>query len=246
MAIPVTTIGAVPSNQSQSGVNQINVLNAVVPPEGPKALPVVLDFTLLSSILIDLTTTTMQGKISTVQMIWADNTANSARLDITIQATQQVIHVPPGIQGWFPVIATNRPKLVFATTAGIVLTCILLNVPVAQGDWAPNGTNARSSALSPLATAVTNGGTAVSVFNETSPNVVPSDGAVIVNPWSATESLFVDIVNTAGTTAPGTNGTTVELKAGASFAVPPNFKGNVTANAVTNGHTFTAYGVGHT
>jgi hypothetical protein len=237
-----------PSNPNTPGTNQINVLNAVVPPEGPKALPLVLDFTSVASILVDLTITTAQGKISTVQMIWADNSTNAALLTIAVSpGTQQTIKVPPGAQGWFPVMATNRPKLTFSTTAGAgQITVILLNVPVAQGQWFPSGSNERNVALAPLATSITNGGTAVAVFAEVSgASVVPSDGAVIVNPWSASESLFVDIVNNAGTVAPGSNGTTVELKAGASFPVPANFKGTVTANAVTSGHTFSAYGVGH-
>ena len=243
MASPPTTG---PSLTNLAGINQVTVLNAVVPPEGPKALPLVLDFTSLTSILVDLTSATAQAKISTVQMIFADNTANSALLTVTVSGAGQVVRIPPGCQGWFPVVATNRPKLTFATVAGVVLQAILLNVPVAQGIWFPSDTNAHSAPQSPLAFSVVTGGTAVSVFNSTSPNTVPSDGAVIVNPWAATESLFVDIVNTPGTTAPGASGTTVELKAGASFAVPPGFHGNVQVNAVSSGHVFSAYGAGHT
>lgn len=228
------------------GVNQTTILNALVPPEGPKSLAVQLDFTTVASIIVDLTITTAQGKISTVQMVFADNSANTAPLAIAVSGTSQTIRVPAGAQGWFPVVATNRPKLTFSSPAGSpVITCLLLNVPVAQGYWFPFDTNARSSAKAPLVFAVTTGGTAVVVWNSTAPNIVPSDGAVIINPKAATESLFVNIVNTAGTTAPGANGTTVELAAGDAFTVPPGFVGTVSVNAVTSGHTFTAYGVGH-
>lgn len=86
-----------------------------------------------------------------------------------------------------------------------------------------------------LAFAVATGGTAVTVFSAGS--IV--NQAYIVNPIGATESLFVDPVTTAGTTAPGTTGTTTELAAGQSYTIGPTTKA-VSVNAVTSGHSFTA------
>lgn len=59
---------------------------------------------------------------------------------------------------------------------------------------------------------------------------------IIKNPNAATESLFVDLVNVAGTTD-GSFGTTFELKAGDKFIIPP-VTGAVNVNAVTTGHAF--------
>ena len=107
--------------------------------------------------------------------------------------------------------------------------------------WDTDSDQGGGSGIGPAAFAIATGSDAVDVWPT---GGTPSDGAIIVNPFGASESLFVDIVNAAQTTAPGTNGTTVELLAGGTFTVPPGFSGTVSANAVTTGHTFTAYGVG--
>jgi hypothetical protein len=232
-----------PSLANTPGVNQTNILNALVPPEGPKSAAVTLDFSLTDTVLVDFTITTAQGKLSTVQMIFVDNYANPAPLNVQVSGTSQTIRVPAGIQGWFPVVATNRPKFTCVTDPGVIVIALFLNVPVAQGQWDPDG-NGLTVAQSPLAFVVAVGGTPVAAFATTATSQVPTEGAIITNPFSATESLFVDIVNAAQTSAPGTNGTTVELKAGGSFVVPPNFSGVVSVNAVTSAHAFTAYGAG--
>lgn len=83
---------------------------------------------------------------------------------------------------------------------------------------------------------VTTGGTAV--------KAIPSkvNGAVIVNPATATESLFVDQTKTATTTEAGTN---FPLAAGQPWYVVPGaynaasgaFNG-VSVNAVTSAHSY--------
>lgn len=236
---------ATPSLANTPGVNQTNILNAVVPPEGPKSAAVALDFSNTNSVLVDFTITTAQGKLSTVQMIYVDNSLNDAPINFNVQGTSQNVTVPAGAQGWFPMVATNRPKFVCTTIAGPVITTLFLNVPVAQGYWFPND-NGDTASAQPLISAVTVGGTAVSPFNSIAPNRMPSGGAVIKNPTAATEALYIDIVNVAQTAEPGTLGTTVSLSAGQSFVVPPHFTGTVSVNAATTGHAFVAYGAGVT
>lgn len=236
-----TNIGGVPS-LANNHINQISVLNALVPPEGAKSLAVNLDFTSASSVLVDLTITTAQVLISTVQAIFADNSGNDAELIVTSAATQQVLRIPPGAQGWFSLVATNRPKLTFATPAGIgIIQCLLLNVPVSQQFWYPSG-SPLGAGIGAAVVAITTGGTAQNVWAAGS---VPSDGAVIRNPKNASESLYVDIVHPAQVSqSGGTNGTSVELAAGESFTVPPGFAGAVSVNAATTNHAFVAYGAG--
>ena len=84
---------------------------------------------------------------------------------------------------------------------------------------------------------VVTGGTAVTAFLAST--IVT--GAQIVNPYSATESLFVDMINAPGTTAPGTHGTTVELVPGQSWTAPGPLTTPVKVNATTSLHVFTAY-----
>ena len=105
----------------------------------------------------------------------------------------------------------------------------------------PGTTNAvvvNTLATTPVAGtfSITTGGTAVNAF---AANAVVS-GGFIRNPYNATESLFVDIVNAAqNVQGGGTNGTSVELLAGDTFYVLPSTKA-VSVNAATSGHVFVA------
>lgn len=189
---------------------------------------------------LDLTFFLSNNSMDQIQSVFVDNWDGSETFFITLQGSGQRIACPAGSQGWFPCMVTfpNSGNITF-TGANHLTPVFFLNVPMPEGVWGKNSGQGGGNGIAPLASSVLTGGTAVTVF---SPG--PSDGAIIVNPFAATESLFVDIVFTAGTTAPGANGTTVELKAGGSFTVPPSFGGVVSVNAVTAGHVFSAYGVG--
>ena len=238
MALP---IGGAPS-LGNNAINQTTILNAVVPPEGPKSLPVTLDFTTTNTVLVDLTLTTAQGLISTVQSLFVDNSGNAGELSVSSSATQQTLKVPAGAAGWFTIVATNRPKITFTTPVGPVVSTILLNVPVSQSVWFPGGAPAAAGSGAAVFT-LTAGNTAQNVW---AAGAVPSGGAIVRNPKNATESLYVDIVNAAQVSQPGgTNGTSVELAAGEQFTVPAGFTGAVSVNATTIGHAFIAYGWGH-
>lgn len=226
-----------PSLSNVSGTENITILNATVPPEGPKCVPIPVDLTSVPSAIVDFTLATGQAKIAGVQSIYLDNSTNTEPVTIKVDGTQQTIEAPAGSQGTYPVISTNRPKFTISSGGAIALIVHFLNVPVPCNVWFPRQgelTQATGNATS----IITTGGVAVNVWNPP-----PSGGGVIINPKAATESLFIDIVNAAGTTAPGAHGTTVELAAGESFVVAPNFGGVVSANAATSGHAFTAYGL---
>jgi hypothetical protein len=249
---------------------QIAVYNALIPPEGPKIVNIPLDFTTTGSngqpIGVDFTVATLRGAMTVVQTLWADNTANSAPLVVNVSGTGQQITIPPGIEGTFPIFAASKPTLTFNTSTSIIIPCIIANMPMPVGTWGTAGgggpqsvvvvntpldvqgaggaplevkLNAGSvSAIAGAAFSVVTGGTAVAAFT---PSMLLL-GGVITNPQNATESLFVDAVNTPGTVAPGANGTTTELLAGQSFRVPGGLSGAVQVNAVTSGHAFTAWG----
>jgi hypothetical protein len=78
---------------------------------------------------------------------------------------------------------------------------------------------------------ITTGGTAVTVL--------PADinGGIITNPSTATEFLFVNAVTNASTTA---SGTTFGLAPGQSWNAIPGQTTVTTANAATDGHSFSA------
>jgi hypothetical protein len=245
------------------GPQQVSVYNALVPPEGPKSIAQVLDFSASSSILIDFTTAYERKAFTVLQTVFVDNFLNPDTITFNVPGTGQQFDVPPGSQGFFPVVAASRAKLRAVSTGGIPVPCVFMNVPMPVGVWYASGnagggpvtiadqpigvnienepiavTVAPAAQTTPIAGAVraiVTGGTAVNAF---SAGAIVTEG-LISNPIAATESLFVDLVNAAGTTAPGTNGTTFEVPAGASFRCPPSTLA-VSVNAATSGHAFTA------
>lgn len=235
------------------GTRQQAIYNSLVPPEGPKVVSIPLDFTDTDTIELDFTLAYAQTTISVVQCLWVDNFSNSEALVVTVQGTQQTIEVPAQAQGVFPIIAAIRPRISITTTEGVIIPSLWLNVPLPLGVWYKGGgqtiavtgdvgiigtvathdTPPSSTPTAPDAFAVATGGTAVVAF---AAGTVPL-GAILYNA-STTESLFVDFVNTAGTTSPGANGTTIEVQPQQQFTVPGGITTAVSVNAVTAGHGF--------
>lgn len=218
------------------GTQQSAIFNSLVPPEGPKAVAQTLDFSQAASFLIDFTTAYSQKVISVVQTIWVDNWDNDTDVTFAVAGTGQTIIAPANSQCVLPVISAVRTKLTVTGGSGVV-KCQFLNVPLPVGLWTKPSTAAAPVPAAAAAFAVAAAGVAVTPFAAGA--IV--NGAVIVNPYAATESLFVDVVNAAGVAAPGTYGTTVELKAGQSYRAPGGMTTAVSVNAVTAGHAFTAW-----
>jgi hypothetical protein len=106
-----------------------------------------------------------------------------------------------------------------------------------QQPWATgtgNGAAGPSGPIAPLSTVVATANVAVTVFG---PNGFPNY-ADILNPASATEPLYVDIVAPA---AAG-QGTSLMLQPGQAYRVSNPVATPVTAVAATAGHAFEAVG----
>jgi hypothetical protein len=207
-----------------------------------KTLPYVAQTVSGGPDLLDLTYAITNNIIDQIQSVFIDNSKGSATFVLTIQSTGMQVKCPPASQGWFPLFVSHPNGGEFSFTGANHTTPVFFaNIPMPVGVWSVNAINLSGGGVGtgPIVFTIATGGTAVEVWNP-----APSDGAVIVNPLNATESLFVDIVNLPTVAAPGTNGTTVELKAGGAFIVPANFTGIVYAVAATTGHVFSAYGVG--
>jgi hypothetical protein len=128
-----------------------------------------------------------------------------------------------------PVYVVNEPTVLQGTSPWVVGGTVAISGQPVQI------ITSQGTATAGSAHAIATGGTAVTIF---AAGAIVHEG-LIINPTSATESMFVDFVNNAGTIAPGPNGTTMEIVAGNSCAVPP-LATAVTGNAVTTGHTFTS------
>lgn len=223
------------------GAQQSAIFNSLTPPEGPKAVTLPLDFSIAASFLIDCTLAYDRTVLTVVQTLWCDNSANTAETVFVVAGSQQKIIVPAGAQGSFPVITPIRTKITASTTTTALVTVTILNVPLPSAVW----TVGPLAIVTPVETLTQPGtakaGASVTIATGGTSQVAIAAGVitqqgVIKNPNSATESLFVDMVNAAGTTD-GASGTTFELKAGDKFIVPP-VTGAVNVNAATTGHAF--------
>ena len=122
-------------------VRDVPVFAALIPREGPKAVPVPFDFTAYNSQVVDLSNLQQRGLISAVQAVFADNSANPVALVISVNGSQQNIIVPPNSQGYFPLLVPAAIELTVSMTGATSpgTTIFLLNFPVPAVQWAISG-----------------------------------------------------------------------------------------------------------
>lgn len=115
------------------------VHNAMVPKEGPKAIPLKLDFTSAQAILVDLTQQQQSARISFLQGAFVDNSANLAPVTISTGNSQQDLTIPPQSQAYIPLLLPNPPTFIVSTTGGVFVPIIVLNIPMDIAIWSVNG-----------------------------------------------------------------------------------------------------------
>lgn len=120
---------------SITGFNSIRIENALVPDEGPKIVPINLEFGAIASYEIDLTLSISQRKIRIVQGIYIDNSQNSNPFTIEAQASKQRITVQPGAQGYYPLLAGQFPRFTCSSNGTALVYIAFLNVPVPALQW---------------------------------------------------------------------------------------------------------------
>ena len=113
----------------------IGIFNALIPAENPKCIPYNIDFSTGANQVINLTLAQQQKQISLVQTIYVDNSLSSAQTEIVCQSSGQVIKVPPGAEGYFPVITSNPPIFNLTNPSGVVVQVYILNVPINGQLW---------------------------------------------------------------------------------------------------------------
>ena len=111
--------------------------NQLVPAEGPKVMPILLNFTNSTAFQLDLTLQEQQAYISMVQTVYIDASAATAEITLTIPGTGQVIKAKAGTQGYYPVLAPVPTRLEFSepTATGDLIPVFLINVPIAGVQW---------------------------------------------------------------------------------------------------------------
>lgn len=126
--------------QPNNNIRPLRVYTAAVPKEGPLVVPYSLDFTVAASGVIDLSQLFNAQAISIIQAIYADNSANSQSMSITVPDTQQVLTWPPYSQGYLPVLQTTNFKFSYASNGNAVVKIELMNFNVAPMVWSTSGT----------------------------------------------------------------------------------------------------------
>lgn len=121
----------------QSGIQVCQVKNQLVPQEGPKSIPLVLDFATETAYLYDATTQQNLGYLSMVQTIWVDTSGMAAALVISIPGSRQTLTIPPNMNGFLNVLCPNPAKVQFSSSAGAGIANVqLINTPIAAIMWA--------------------------------------------------------------------------------------------------------------
>lgn len=121
-----------------AGLNFQDAPNNTVPQEGPKAIPILLDFSgAVTEYDLDMTISREQNRISMVQTIYIDASLSTNGLTLICEGTNQRITVKGKTQGYYPIAVPNEPKLqFFGTASDAIIPIILFNTPIAGVQWA--------------------------------------------------------------------------------------------------------------
>lgn len=220
------------------------VSNGYAPKEGPKALPIDLDFSTEPQVALNLQTEAEADIFQTIQSIYIDNTSNTNELILTVSVTGQIITCAAGGSGTWPIIALRDVgfKGSFTTTpqAGLVVNVILLNVPMASAQFGAVTVNANIIPIAPGV--ITDFSSTITVAN-TSQIAIPANanrkGFIIGNPINSTpENLFINFTTPASTSAFNS----IEITPGNSYellgpAIPTDA---INIVALTASHAFIA------
>lgn len=119
-----------------SKVSILAIDNQFIPKEGPKAIPLFLDFTLADSFILDFVMRQQQGFMSMVQTLFIDASGTDKPVVVTIGGTNQIITAKGRTQGYYSALIPNPVKLTVTCIGGpIGLQIFLINVPVPGVVW---------------------------------------------------------------------------------------------------------------
>lgn len=122
---------SIPSNPAYTKKQPISTQNNKFPAEGPKALPIAIEFPQAGTATIDLLEQTNMGRISQIQGAWIDNT-DGPNLILECDVTNQVIHIATGMQGYLQLLSANPPTFRLTSDAATTKDVLIhfLNFPV--------------------------------------------------------------------------------------------------------------------
>jgi hypothetical protein len=112
------------------------VSGAQIPSEGPKTVPIRLDFSAADSYSLDLSQFQHLGKLQLVQAVFVDASQVDVAVSVAFSGGGQTIIVKGRTQGYYSVLASNPVSAVFTCPSGGALVNIaLLNFPICSAQW---------------------------------------------------------------------------------------------------------------
>jgi hypothetical protein len=107
-----------------------------MPAEGPKCIPITLDFTVQDSYTLDYSNFQYRGYMSMVQTVFVDTSTSAVDVEINSPGSQQTLKIRAGTQGYYPILVPNPIKIIFTSPGGPADVKVqLLNFPVPHGQW---------------------------------------------------------------------------------------------------------------
>jgi hypothetical protein len=237
-----------PSFRSSSFPIKNGLAPLIAKGKGPKALPMVLDFTSLTAYTFDFVAEEEGGVIDFIQGVYVDNSLNPNPLTLLFHLTQQKIVIPATAQGLWPVICPDNLACdaTSLSGAGVIVTLLFLNVPTAYTQWGPITVTA--PALVPVRGTFTDRSGLIAVGG-TSEQLAAANAVrnriIIENPSTAAgqniaaaEVLFINFTSAAGIN----NDTSLELLPGGWWdsGFGPVTTEAITVNAATTNHNYIA------
>jgi len=166
-------------NLDQQVQSYLSVQAQTVPLEGPRAIPLRLDFSVAAEFSLNMQNIQSRGFMSMVQAMWVDNSQGVTVLEINFPNTGQTIQIPIGGQGYVNVLCPNPATMSFSSTGTQVCVVHLLNYPVTNAIWffENGGGGLAYTGAAPIVVT----GTVISVETATTGNlgVVEPDGVSI-------------------------------------------------------------------
>lgn len=110
-----------------------------VPCNGPKSVPIPLDFSTGGPTFeIDLTNINQQGDFEAIQTIYLDNSANPFSASILCRNTNQLVIIPAGAQAYMPLLQPNPPDIQITSQGTAKVGVQLLNFYLPPCVWGAN------------------------------------------------------------------------------------------------------------
>lgn len=128
-----------------SSFNNLNtpeypIKNAMIPAEGPKAIPTKLTFGgAITTYAVDFGQNVALRQISFIQGAYVDNSANSSSVTIVCNMTNQIVTIPALSQQYVPLLAGDPPQFTVTSNGTAAVPIYWLNVPLPADHWGSTG-----------------------------------------------------------------------------------------------------------